>query len=505
MRIATWSTLLVACALVTGACATDAGVQSQGADPIAALAPEPSDGGTDPTVDTTSEAPAATTELPDETTAPPEPTAETAPVIPFELDPDKPAQPYDSYLATALGDIQAFWRSRFPEVYGSELVELTGGIFPMYPGKQGVPGCGEPTTTYEAIRGNAFYCFDADFIAYDDADLLPKLFEQLGEVVIGVVMAHEFGHAIQRRIGYQDATIYMEQQADCFAGAWIAHLARGENADLTFADAELKGAINGMIQVRDTPGTGLSDPAAHGTAFDRVGAFQDGFINGVSKCATYPDDPPDIFAFTYQGSPQEDAPFENTRPAGSTPNDIFNLVVSELNSFWPAHIDGMLSVELVQISGDLDEACPGLDEDEALPVARFCPDTQQVLVDVDAARQLYETYGDFSVGYLLAAAWAEAVQAALDSVLSGEERVLANDCLLGAFARSTLPAEINPNRSDTDTQLSPGDLDEAVATAVELGDDSTDTNRFGSPFEKIDAFRTGVLGDIAACQARFGL
>lgn len=494
---------MLAGTILLGACGTvDAGVDARGGDSLGAVATLPPDTAVQSSVPETEppvEQPVDTTE--------PAITVPAGTVAPIPLDPDKPAQPYDGYLATALADIQAFWRAIYPQVFGAAFVELTGGIFPMYPGKVGVPGCGEPETTYEAIRGNAFYCFDGDFIAYDDADLLPSLYQQLGEAVIGVVMAHEFGHAIQRRIGYQDQTIFMEQQADCFAGAWIAHVARGENPGIGFADAELKSAINGMILVRDAPGTGLGDPAAHGTAFDRVGAFQDGFINGAAKCATYPSNPPAIFAFNYDEfsqlpiEAQEDAPFGG----GGTSTDIFTLVTDELNTFWSARVTGWPQLTVETVGGDLDGSCPGLDADRAPPVARYCPDQQAVIVDVDLARQLYDAFGDFAIGYLLAAAWAEAVQENIGSALSGEERVLANDCFVGAFARSTLPADVNPNRSDTDTVLSPGDLDEAVTTAVELGDDSTDTNRFGSPFEKIDAFRTGVLGDVAACQARFGL
>jgi predicted metalloprotease len=53
--------------------------------------------------------------------------------------------------------------------------------------------------------------------------------------------------------------------------------------------------------------------------------------------------------------------------------------------------------------------------------------------------------------------------------------------------------------------LSPGDLDEAVSTAIQAGDDTEDTDQHGTPFEKIEQFRRGVLGDYAACQAEFGL
>jgi predicted metalloprotease len=491
--------------MAVSACgAVDAGLRVGDAEGIAAS----------PTAAPTT-TPAETTDPPVEATQPPPPATDATDVPPptpggpvFTLDPEKPPQLYDDYLVIAVNDIQSYWRAAYPALYGEPYPELSGGIYPVYPGREGVPGCGESLTTYREIRGNAFYCFDGDFIAYDDADLLPQLYEQLGPVVIGVVLAHEWGHAIQRRIAYQDATIYMEQQSDCFAGAWIAHLARGENPDLPFADADMKGAINGMIQVRDQPGTGAADEAAHGTAFDRVGAFQDGFINGAKQCATYTATKPPVLSFGYDITApideQENAPFESTSGDPAQPNDIISLVVDELNVFWPPLVDGMPELALAPYEGDPESECSDLPEGRSLSVAFYCPGDGNVRIDLDSARQLYAVYNDFSVGYVLAAAWAEAAQSYLDSSLAGEERVLANDCLVGAFARSTLPIEFNPDRSETETSLSPGDLDEAVTTAVEVGDDSTDTNEFGSPFEKIDAFRTGVLGDFEACQSRFG-
>jgi predicted metalloprotease len=503
VRFPTRSLVFALVPLLLAACAaTEAEVQAGDAESIpteTGLVPD----STEPPVETTEPTPQQAPD--DDTTLP----ATNGDAEVFTLDPDKPPQSYDDYLIAAVNDLELYWRATFPEVYGSEYEELSGGLHPVYPGKEGVPGCGTPRTAYDDIRGNAFYCFDGDFIAYDDHELLPQLDDELGPVVIGVVLAHEWGHAIQRRIGYQDATIYMEQQADCFAGGWIAHLARGENPNLAFADADLKTAINGMIQVRDQPGTGLADAAAHGTAFDRVGAFQDGFINGAARCATYPDVKPEVFSFYYESNApietQENAPFESTTGAGQAPNDIFSLVVAELNVFWPRRLDGMPELTITPYDGEPGSACSELPEGPSLRVAFYCAASGDVLVDLDIARQLYEAYDDFSVGYVLAAAWSEAVQVTLESSLTGEERVLANDCFVGAFARSTLPRGFNPNRSDTTTQLSPGDLDEAVSTAIEVGDDSADTNEFGSPFEKIEAFRTGVLGNVDACNSRFDL
>ena len=57
-------------------------------------------------------------------------------------------------------------------------------------------------TTYEEITEfAAFYCPDDDFIVYDDGEdgVLFSLAEEFGPTILGVVMAHEFGHAIQAR------------------------------------------------------------------------------------------------------------------------------------------------------------------------------------------------------------------------------------------------------------------------------------------------------------------
>jgi hypothetical protein len=41
--------------------------------------------------------------------------------------------------------------------------------------------------------------------------------------------------------------------------------------------------------------------------------------------------------------------------------------------------------------------------------------------------------------------------------------------------------------------------------AILFGDEGANVNNFGSPFEKIESFRAGVLGGIEGCNARFGV
>jgi hypothetical protein len=128
---------------------------------------------------------------------------------------DKPSQSYDTFIAAAIEDIEAFWAERFPELAGGDAYPgLTGGVYPMWPGVGTVPGCGEPETVYTEVQANAFYCFDGDFIAFDDAELFPELAARYGDLVIGVVMAHEWGHSIQALDRPNLAPVIYELQAD---------------------------------------------------------------------------------------------------------------------------------------------------------------------------------------------------------------------------------------------------------------------------------------------------
>ena len=75
-----------------------------------------------------------------------------------------------------------------------------------------------------------------------------------------------------------------------------------------------------------------------------------------------------------------------------------------------------------------------------------------------------------------------------------------DDCLTGAWAKDIVPP-VPTDRKDQ-TVLSAGDLDEAIVTAIQHSDPTADTNINGSAFEKVDAFRAGVLGGMQACQDR---
>ncbi len=295
-----------------GACAVDPGVATESAQhldtPVTSSTATP-----DSTPDTTTVDPTDPSEpTPSDPTDPTDPTspATTEPVgdLGAQLDfgDAKTPRDYDDFLTAALTDIEAWWSAQFPTVYGAPFEPMAGKVYAGYPERRSkIPGCEsrQPTTYEEIAQFSAFYCQQGDFMVYDDGPdgLLAQLTENFGASILGVVFAHEFGHAVQSRAGVlerQLPTIITEQQADCFAGAWVAHAASGEGG-VAFSDSDVRSGLVAMIQVRDPVGVDQFTEGGHGSAFDRVGAFQTGFTEGVARCAELIDDPlplvPNIF------------------------------------------------------------------------------------------------------------------------------------------------------------------------------------------------------------------
>jgi predicted metalloprotease len=464
-----------------------------------------------------SAAPGETTAAGD-TLAPVDPTYQVLPGV-VDFGSSKPPQSYDGFLTAAFGDIEAFWANAFPEAYGAPFEPLAGGIYAAYPARQEpIPGCGtEASSSYEDVAGyGAFYCIEADFMAYDDGSLLPSMVEQLGEQAVAIVLAHEFGHAVQARAGEWDNPVVLkEQQADCFAGAWAAHVASGGSDRIRFDDADVRAGLIAMIQVRDPIDSGgLANPQAHGTGFDRVGAFQDGFDGGVLRCTTFftedrlahmIDIPWDVTDANMGNLPLIDA---NPDPTNG-PSDIITLIPASLDAFWTnlTTANGVAfttpSMQAYSSTGPY-PSCSGIDESLYPSNILYCSADNTIYWDQDFALELSQDplTGDMSVGYLLSNAYSDAVQTALSSTSSGEPRALFNDCLTGAWVGFIVPP-IPTERLDT-LQLSAGDLDEAIIIAIARSDNTSDTNVNGAAFEKINAFRDGVLGGLDVCQATIG-
>jgi len=504
MHRATLVALATAGAVVMSACAGSIEVTTERADPISVAEID------DPTL-TMPDPPEPTDDLvePDEPAAP-------APVPPsVELDrtainfgPDKPPRAYDDFLLAVITDLELWWSQTYPAVYGEPFVPLEGDIYAAYPGRpDDIPGCGAPRTTYDDVQQYvAFYCGVGDFMVYDDGDdgLLAELALEYGAATIGTVLAHEFAHAIQLRNGGLDRalpTIVTEQQADCFAGAWTGRAARGEAATLQFSDGDVRAGLIAMTEVSDPVGIDQFEPGGHGSGFDRVGAFQVGFNEGPALCAGLLDDPLPLVPNQFTTG---DIGTGGNAAFGYGENDLVGFLPEDLNRYWDEELDiaGLGRLSLVVVRSVDDVSCNDLRGDLTNGAA-LCAPTGEVYFNEPVARDLYDTLGDFAVGYVLGTAWSEAVQDALGSDLVGEARALLSDCLTGGWVKTVTPIDFalpQPRLETRDSvRTSAGDLDEAIQTVLRLGDTSVDDNVIGNAFEKIDAFRTGVIEGTDTC------
>jgi predicted metalloprotease len=548
-----WYALVLCCTLATSACAIDAGVTTLGAAPAPALEVETS--GTVPeltdpftpasTPATVPEDPANTQPVPGGPGNPdpgnPDPGSQnpsnTVPgtTLPPILEPElyaelplgdvvnageaKPARDHDAFVAVALADIERWLTSEFPTVFGKEFEPLEGGIYAGYPERtDDIPGCGEPTTSYDELtQFAAFYCQFGDFMAYDDGDnsILVQLSEAFGPAVLGIVLAHEYGHAVQSRIGAFDdplPTVFTEQQADCFAGAWAGRAYRGESDLLRLGDRDLRTGLIAMVEVRDPVGFNQLEDGGHGSAFDRVGAFQEGFVNGLAVCATLLDDPLTLMPNVFQPASLDEALGGNAAYDCSELPTQFQedctdapvFLSDDLNNFWATIDPSFEPLTPVAVTDFSTFSCPN--QVKISQEVVYCPDTSAVAYDEPAILELYRDYGDFTLGYFFGIAWADVAQTRADSPLTGEPRALLNDCLTGAWVLDITPDDTGAiNRPDSGISASPGDLDEAIQMAILVGDVGANVNIIGSPFEKIASFRSGVIGGLDRCDAIFDL
>jgi hypothetical protein len=270
-----------------------------------------------------------------------------------------------------------YWKSELPKVYDREFVPLAGGFQPKTP--QSPPlRCGGAQLTYPDLRGNALYCGapDGDYIAWDAAELFPRMVERFGSVAPAIVLAHETGHAIQARAGVEAPSIVRELQADCFAGSWTRWSEASAADPVGLTDGALDSAVATILTLRDQPGTPAAAEQAHGLGFDRVNAFQTGYEQGAEACAAFPE----------RGVVTTELPFRTVSESltgGNLPYpEAVAVLTDSLDDFWTA-------------------AVPRLE-----PGATFSAPS----VDLQDSRlqAVHEQIGDLATGTVLSEAWAEA-------------------------------------------------------------------------------------------------
>ena len=288
---------------------------------------------------------------------------------------------------------------------------------------------------------------------------------------------------------------------------------RGESDVINFSDDDVKGGLVAMIQVRDPVELGgLIDESSHGTGFDRVGAFQDGFIGGAQRCSTFFTENREAqlidIQFDFDDVNSGNLPLIDPNPDPDTgANDVVTLLPNSLTRFWTEQLAASNltltppTVTLFTFGTDT-PSCDGMDSAQFERNIVYCRASNTIFIDQEFAQESIADplLGDMSVGYLVSQGYSENVQDLLGSNLEGEARVLLDDCLTGVWAKDIVPP-VPEDRVDQ-TVLSAGDLDEAVVTAIVNSDRTSDADVNGSAFEKVDAFRAGVLGGMQTCQDR---
>jgi predicted metalloprotease len=408
------------------------------------------------------------------------------------------AASYQKVVKGAIAELQSYWTDEYPDLYGSRYQPIPSArIIAARPGVK-IPACQGHRTVYGDVRGNAFYCLESNFIAYDDVGLMPRLAKTFGTFSVALVLAHEWGHAIQDRAGNDDQqTVYLEQQADCFAGAFLDHVSQ-DGHRLTLKPGDLEASLGAMLLLRDAPGQSAADPSAHGSAFDRIGAFQDGFESGAEKCATYFDDPPVLVEVPF--SSEDDA-----QSGGETAaEDVIPLTVDLLNDFYtqvepnyvPLSTDDFISFD--SSKPRTVPKCGGTTLTHAQVENRvfYCLDDGYIGFDEPFLQQVYDEIGDFGVASLVSTAWGTYVQTLqkIPGVAgNGLAVVFQTDCYSGGWTAALFNGALEGG------QLSPGDLDEFVQAFLVYSRARGVESNVPITFLRVAFFRAGFLEGYNTC------
>lgn len=408
---------------------------------------------------------------------------------------------YNEIATTAISDLEKWWAKQFPTIYPDKRFRpLSGGLFAY-------DSSTDPSTLPCNVRRirdamyNAFYCPSDDAVAWDQETLMPDLAAKYGDFTVAVVLAHEWGHMVQNRSEYDERTVFSELQADCFAGAWVAHVRNDQPSHFEVTNETVDKAMAGILSLKDRPGGSAEDEQAHGSGFDRVGALQDGFENSVTSCAKY--GPRTITPYLFEWRDTEEAE-EGGNMELSGADGIETKAFESLDGFWEENfpkISGGKAWKDLSSPESFDESDPPTCNGKEVKGYRLflCSSDRYVGYANDTVKDAYDL-GDFAVGTLFGTQYGLEVQVQLGQDVSKDPvtATLQGDCYSGAWAAGLLRDKNGEVPEKYVLSLSPGDLDEAVAVLLTFRTDS-DRERQGPGFQRVKAFRIGVTKGVESC------
>lgn len=403
----------------------------------------------------------------------------------------------DGIAISSLDDIEEFWNTAYSETFNGQFENVENFQSWDSTKQTGETFCGEET--YEFVNAVFAVCDDGTHIGWDRGVLMHDLRKYLSDVGITAVLAHEYGHWIQYHSGIVNdstPTIVSEQQADCLAGVYTRWVADGNSKRVTMSTGDgLNNVLSAMIAVRDGVGTeaDANPQQEHGSAFDRVSAFQFGFEDGAPACKNITE--------REISQRRADLPqFLNTEESGEM--DITEGSVSQL-------VDAL---EVVAPSDDPPtlkfgtEGCGGGATDTAVS---YCPSDNTIVANLEALRDMTAmpeegffrgpAMGDTTAFSAVMSRYVMALEQQRNADLSGDQAGMRTACLTGAVITKFVEPVTTPDGNTL--QLSAGDLDESVSGLLTYGVAASDVDGTPVPsgFARIEAFRDGVLGDADHC------
>ncbi|OBG12553.1 peptidase [Mycolicibacterium celeriflavum] len=414
--------------------------------------------------------------------------------------------PVDRMALSAVNDLVQFWEEHYSEALDGTFDPVANLASYDSEDPLGPPLCGQ--ILYE--EPNAFFCPRSELIAWDRGVLVPTGQKFFGDMSVAALIAHEYGHAVQNMAGLVDRstpTIVREQQADCFAGSYTRWVAEGSSPRFEMSTGDgLNKVLAGVITIRDpilTPEDAEMVEGGHGTALDRVSAFQSGFTDGVSTCAAI-----DLDSIEQSRADLPivlDVDDSGALQTGETALDeaLVTTVVEALNmQFEPAQ-PPTLSMQPGQSCADAKVTEP----------TSYCPENNTISVDLPGMQALGTqagteegvlVQGDNTAISVLTSRYVLALQHQRQAQLDSAATALRTACLTGVAQRGMVEEVKLP--SGNSIVLTAGDLDEAVAGLLNNGLASSDVNgnTVAAGFTRIMAFRSGLVNpDADACFTRF--
>lgn len=193
----------------------------------------------------------------------------------------------EELVTVAANDIDVFWA----DIFDNSNLEYDSPTIYLSDYRTVNTRCGTAS-----VNAGPFYC-SADHTIYLPYNFMYSAQEEIGDFAVVVILAHEWGHAIQGQLNILNNVQFLgddsdssarrniEIEADCLSGAYTEYAEnRSENVSLDPDDLE-EGAIQMFEVGSNVPEIEVwTNPRAHGRPEQRVEAYISGYQEGVLAC-----------------------------------------------------------------------------------------------------------------------------------------------------------------------------------------------------------------------------